>query len=107
MARKDTNEGINQRIKKILDDIIDEAYKDESDYMRDKYKDFTLSIYNDVKRSSHGQYQPASKHIIIYNLYRGKSTVGTCLHELAHHIDAVQNGRTGIKSQFKRATSIL
>ena len=100
MARKDTNEGINQRIKKILDDIIDEAYKDESDYMRDRYTEFTLSIYNDVKKSTHGQYQVVTKHIVVYNLYRGKSVVSTCLHELAHHIDAVQNGRTGHQKPF-------
>ncbi len=100
MARK-TNTDINQRVKKILDDIIDEAYKDESEYMRDKYKNFKLSIYDVARQSSNGKYDYEEKRIMVNNLFRGTGdVVKTCLHELAHHIDYMQNGRSGHQKPF-------
>ncbi len=92
---------LNKRIKRLLEDIIDKAYFDESDYMRDKYKGFYLMIDSSNKSSFHGKYKPSSQTITIVNMYRGTgATVATCLHELAHHIDYMKNGVTGHQKPF-------
>lgn len=92
---------LNKRIKRILEDIIDVAYSDESDYMRDKYKSFYLYIESSYRESFHGKYKASTKTIQIVNMYRGTgATVATCLHELAHHIDYVKNDTTGHQKPF-------
>ena len=95
------NNNIDKRIKRILADIIDVAYNDESGYMREKYKDFNLRIENYNLSSKHGTYNPREHSIVVNNMYRGTgSVIKTCLHELAHHIDFTQNGRTGHQKPF-------
>ena len=92
---------LNERIKRILLDIIDVAYSDESDYMRDKYKEFRLLIEQQTRASYHGRYTFSDKTIVIVNMYRGTGpVVATCLHELSHHIDYIKNGRSGHQKPF-------
>lgn len=96
-----TSFSVNNRIKKILCDIIDVAYSDESEYMRTKYKDFTVEVTDDSLLSRNGSYDPKTAHFSVCNLQRGSGDiVKTCLHELSHHVDFVKNGRTGHQRPF-------
>ncbi len=96
-----TSFSVNNRIKKILCDIIDVAYSDESEYMRTKYKDFTVEVTDNSLLSRNGSYDPKTAHFSVCNLQRGSGDiVKTCLHELSHHVDFVKNGRTGHQKPF-------
>ncbi len=92
---------MEKRIKRFLNLIIDTAYENESDYIRNRYKDFWISIVNKELKSSNGKYYPEDKRIEVYNPHRGyKGMAKTCIHELAHHIDYCKHGSTGHKDPF-------
>lgn len=92
---------LNRRIKKILDDIIDVAYSGTPATTRNKYKNFILELQSDEKASINGSYQ-YDKHLIkVNNPSRGEGAFAkTCLHELSHHIDFIDNGKSGHKAPF-------
>ena len=100
---------IERRIKIYLNQIIDAAYPNMSKQEREKALNFTIIFDPQEKRSYHGLYMPKNKTgsraiIKVGNFSRGdKAVIITCLHETAHHIDAVFNGRTGHQAPFYEA----
>lgn len=91
----------NEQIKKVLDTIIELAYRNEPAENIADYKDFHISITEKELRSKSGHYIAGDRLIEIFNLSLGSHiAVKTCLHELAHHIDQCKNGTTGHKEPF-------
>lgn len=79
------------RIKNILNDIVDVAYKG-SDKL-EKYKKFYVEVSDKTLKSKHGDYNGKDKHIRIFNVQRDDTAIiVTTIHELAHHIDWVNRG---------------
>lgn len=97
-----------RRLKRVLCDIIDVAYGGEPAANIRKYKTFTISIESTVSRTFNGAYIISERRIRLVNLTNGAgANAKTCLHELAHHIDAMQNGRTGHQKPFYMAYAKL
>ena len=100
---------IERRIKIYLNQIIEAAYPNMSKQEREKALDFTFMFDPKEKQSYHGLYMGKTKSrsravIKVGNFSRGdKAVIITCLHETAHHIDAVFNGRTGHQAPFYEA----
>lgn len=87
------------KIKKILNDLVDNTYKD-SDKI-EEYKRFYVEMSPDTRKSFHGVYNIKTHRITIYNLYRDDaSVVATTIHELAHHIDNCNRGDTDHQKEF-------
>lgn len=92
---------MSTRIKSILEQIIDVAYAEETEYQRRKYKDFTLNILDESMRTRGGDYHFATKTIRVVNPEHGNDHIATtCLHELSHHIDYMKNGCSGHQQPF-------
>lgn len=97
-----------ERITQYLHDIIDQAYADESEEQRAKYKKFRLYLLRDEKARSSGDYNMQTHTIRIYNMSLGTSHIAKCcLHELSHHIDTIQHGRSGHQEPFYKAYTKL
>lgn len=89
------------RVKKILEDIIDNAYPDVTEDKLKQYKKFYLKITPKELRSKHGHYIYASQTIEIFNLSRHSGPiVKTCIHELAHHIDCCNRKTSDHQAPF-------
>lgn len=87
------------KIRNILCDVLDYAYPD-SDKL-EKYKRFYVEMINENRKGRHGDYNGMTHHIRIYNLYRDDaSIVVTTLHELAHHVDHVNRGKSDHGKEF-------
>lgn len=92
----------NVRIRKYLQDIVEEAYKDELDAdMLKKCITFWFELKNKELKSRAGAYYPAQKKIEITNLGRsGKHVAITCIHKLTHHIDHCLRGASDHSEKF-------
>ncbi len=89
----------NVRIKKTLDDILENAYPNSQKI--GKYKGFYFKILDKDVKSYAGQYIPKTKTIEIVGLNRNsKHIVITCIHELAHHVDFCNRGKTDHQKEF-------
>lgn len=87
------------QIKKILNDLIDHTYKD-SEKLED-YKRFYVEMSKKDLKSKHGDYCTKTHHIWIFNLYRSNAAITTTtIHELAHHIDFMNRGKTDHGLEF-------
>lgn len=92
---------LSVKVKKILEDIIDLAYKDEPEENRANYKRFFIEIVNKECKTVGGWYMPSKRTIQVHNLSHGSGkTVKTCIHELAHHLDYCKNGKSGHQEPF-------
>lgn len=92
---------LEYRIKRILCDIIDVAFKESSKDDVERYKKFTLKIVPKELKGSNGCYHSREHLIEIYNPSVGsKHMARCCLHELSHHIDLCQHGTTGHQKPF-------
>ena len=99
---------MNWKVKRILDDIIDVAYKEESEQKRKFYKWFTIELEVKENSSYHGIYYQNKKLIRIVNLSNGtEEIVKTCIHELAHHIDYCMHKKTGHQEPFYNEYRVL
>lgn len=86
-------------IKKVLNDVLDYTYKDSEKLER--YKKFFVEITNKNMKSKHGDYNPRTHHIRIFNLYRADAAItATTIHELAHHVDTVNRGNSAHDDKF-------
>lgn len=89
------------QIKNILCDILDYAYP-ESEKLG-QYKKFYVEISEKNMKSFHGDYNPKNHHIRIFNLYRSDAAViATTIHELTHHVDHVNRGKSDHSAEFYR-----
>lgn len=87
------------RIKQILNDIVDTAYADSE--KKDLYKKFYVEVSAQNMKSFHGDYRSTNHHIRIFNTYRDDaSIVVTTIHELTHHVDFVNRGKTDHSKEF-------
>ncbi len=89
----------NVKIKRILEDLIGNAFPNSAKL--DEYKRFYIKITDKNVKSYAGRYNIASKTIEIVGLDRqSKHILITCLHELAHHIDNCNRGKTDHSADF-------
>ena len=89
----------NYKIKKVLEDILMQAYS--SNKLLPKYKSFYLMISDKNVKSFAGRYSPQSHTIEIVGLNRdSKHIVITCIHELSHHVDYINRGKSDHSSEF-------
>lgn len=92
---------MNWPIKKILDDIIDRAYADESEKRRKLFKWFSIDTTVKTNSSYLGVYTHHNKSIKITGLnFDNSQIIITCIHELSHHIDYCKNNSTGHQTPF-------
>lgn len=83
-------------IKRTLDFFLDNTFSEP-----DVYKKYFISIQPKELKSKHGHYEKREAKIIIYNLSRPhEHTLMTCLHELAHHVQTVDEGETNHEVGF-------
>lgn len=95
-------------VKRVLDDIIDIAYKNESDARRKFFKWFTIDLESKLNKSYLGVYHPVMREgklcggqIRVVALNESDTQIIiTCIHELAHHIDSCKNGKSGHQAPF-------
>lgn len=81
------------QLKQVLADIAGIAYPDNDKLER--YQRFFVQFINKDLKSKHGDYHPTEKTIRVFNLYRNDSTIlKTSIHELAHHVDFINRGKT-------------
>lgn len=86
------------KIKELLCDIVANTYGKECNpaYLR-----FYVEISEKNSKSYHGLYNERSHKINIYNTYRDdESILCTTVHELAHHIDCCNRGRSDHQKEF-------
>ena len=82
------------RIYHMLRTIADETYPD-------KIGRFSLDMLPDEFSSRHGDYDPKKKKIRIVNLSRNVGAIlATTIHELAHHCEFCNTGKTGHGETF-------
>ena len=92
---------LDRRIKHIMDDIIDVAYKNEDPVMKKKFHQYKLSIIPTENESKSGDYAPATRQIRVYNpSYGTRHMAKCCIHELSHHIDCILHGTSGHQKPF-------
>ncbi len=92
---------LDRRIKHIMDDIIDVAYKNEDSIMKKKFHQYKLSIIPTENESKSGDYAPATRQIRVYNpSYGTRHMAKCCIHELSHHIDCMLHGTSGHQKPF-------
>lgn len=87
------------QIKNILCDLADYAYRDNPKL--EQYKHFYIEVSNENRKSLHGYYNEKTHHIRIFNAYRDDAAIiATTIHELAHHIDTCNRGRSDHSKEF-------
>ena len=88
--------------KKQLETIIENAYlEDPKLYL---YKKFYLKILDRATKSYSGLYYEKKREIRVMDIHGDEgNNISTLLHELAHHIDYVKNGKTGHQAPFYEA----
>lgn len=92
---------LNRRLKATLNDVIDAAFPEDSVGKRGLYKKFRIQVLNETRKSKNGDYVGSEALIRIYNAFRDSEDIAlTSLHELSHHIDRVQRGKTDHQKEF-------
>lgn len=87
------------QIKVILNDLVNYTYKNSSKL--EEYQKFYIELSKKNLMSKHGDYQGKIHRIRIFNLYRADAAiVATTIHELAHHIDYVNRGKSDHGEEF-------
>ncbi|EMF0114773.1 hypothetical protein OUS11_001325 [Enterococcus hirae] len=80
----------------LLKKVVQETYPDVKEY-----KQFHVRIVPKELKSKHGKYIQNDRQIEIYNLSRSPgANFLTALHEVAHHIEAMDLGDTAHKDTF-------
>jgi hypothetical protein len=94
LDRATSSATLQGRIYNMLRTIADETYPD-------RISRFYLEMLPDEFASRHGDYNRAKKRIRIMNLSRSAGTIlATTIHELAHHCEACNTGKTGHSETF-------
>lgn len=105
--------GLAVQIKKMLNDIIDVAFQESVSSKRlGQYKRFTIFCTEAQMNSKLGDcwYNKdgsASIRILGLNRDRYQDSLITAIHEVAHHVDHSNRGRSGHDSEFYRIHKIL
>lgn len=94
---------LHERLKKMMDDIIDVAFADSDvpESLKRRFKWYKLYILPKESDTTGGKYNVNDHVIEVYNARLGGEFMAKCcLHELSHHIDWCINGVTGHKDPF-------
>lgn len=87
------------KLKRVFEDVLDNTYPD-SDKL-ESYKKVYVETIDENKKSFHGDYNHVTHKIRIFNLYRSDaSLVATSIHELTHHVDYCNRGKTDHSKEF-------
>lgn len=87
---------LHERLKKILDDIVDVAYADLPPEKRERLKWYKLYVLPREKKSSGGMYYYRENRLEVYNPRLGTDFMATTLiHELSHRMSYEINGDAG------------
>lgn len=87
------------QLKNILCDLVDYAYSDNLNL--EQYKHFYIKVSNENRNSFHGDYDGKTHRIRIFNTYRDDAAIiATTIHELTHHIDTCNRGRSDHSKEF-------
>lgn len=95
-------EYMTYEIRKMLSDIVGVAYADSNPDTLAKYQSFFLELSEKDAKSYGGYYTFKDKKIRIVG-WKGKTArelIRVCIHELAHHIETRDTGRSGHGSAF-------
>lgn len=94
-------------LKKHLDEIIDNL--DVDIRLRDRYKKFDLYLSKDTKKTYSGVYYPSIRTIVIPTTpeHKNANQVSTLLHELAHHCDDINRGKSDHGTEFYKMFAML
>lgn len=91
---------LDERIHKVLDDIIDVAFTDYEDTKRkERFHWFRLNILTKENKTTNGCYHPDTHTVDVYNASHNH-LAKTALHEVAHHIDYCMHGSSGHQEPF-------
>ncbi|GAB6458761.1 hypothetical protein CON36_33015 [Bacillus cereus] len=86
---------LSYEVHKILKTIVEKTYPNE------KILSFFVEVHAKEMRSRHGDYNRRERKIRIFNLSQPTEyTVGTALHEVAHHVEYSLYGDTGHSKRF-------
>ena len=89
----------NYVLKNHLDEIIRNAYHDDPNV--DRYTWFKLNVIDKKLKTKSGDYSTKTHVINVYDIKaKEANNIATLLHEVAHHVDWVQNGKTGHQQPF-------
>ena len=93
--------------KRALIDIVRYAYRDSPKL--NEYCDFRYEIVNKEMKSKHGDYTGALRRIRIFNTESRSLThlIKTSIHELAHHIDHCNRGKSDHSKDFYKEYRLL
>lgn len=92
---------LNVKIKKTLEDIVDNTYIHYPEQQLELFKRFFIKLVSKQLKSKHGHYVENTHTIEIFNLERTTDNIiKTCIHELAHHVDFCLHGKTGHQQEF-------
>lgn len=92
---------LEKRIKKYLEDIIDVAFANDDEKLRQRYKWFKLHILPKENKRVSGYYYENTHVIEVFNPSLGSRHLAKCcLHELSHHIDWCRHGKSGHQAPF-------
>ena len=87
------------KLKYILNDLIDYAYGDDPNLPR--YKKFYVEYLGKKLRTRNGDYRADTRRIRIFTEGREDvQIIKTSLHELSHHIDFMQRGKSRHDAAF-------
>ena len=77
------------QIKQMLDDLVEYTFPE--DPKKKSYKAFYVQVMDKDFKSRHGDYHRSTRTIRLMNSYRDENKlIETAIHELAHHINAMQ-----------------
>lgn len=86
------------KLKELLCDIVKQAYLEN---LNEKYLKFYIELSPKDSKSMHGFYRYKDRHIVIYNTYRDDEAIlCTTVHELAHHVDFCNRGKSDHQKEF-------
>lgn len=93
---------LNMQIRNLLQDIVKNTYEGKVDnQLLEKYCKFYVECSSKQVKTFAGQYKSAEKCIRIVGLERNpKHIVVTSIHELAHHIDHCNRGKSDHSTYF-------
>lgn len=87
---------LHQRLKKLLDDIIDVAYADLPQEKRERLKWYKLYVLPKEKKTAGGTYYYRENKLEVYNPRLGSDFMAKALiHELSHRMSYCLNGDAG------------
>ncbi|QST02679.1 hypothetical protein IMZ31_19205 (plasmid) [Pontibacillus sp. ALD_SL1] len=93
---------LSYRFHKALKGLAQEAFPNET------IKPFYITLHKEERKSFHGDYDPSNREIRIFNLSLGKTfTLGTAIHELAHHCHYSMDGKTDHSKRFYEVFFVL